>query len=86
MENDGAVTRMVGADLRKWRKRHGYNQEDLMKELGVQSRQTISTWENSSNKLPRVLELALAALESLPEIRNIHGKAASASERKRYRI
>ena len=79
----GARNTMRGTDLREWRKRHRYNQYDLMKELGIQSRQTISTWENSNNELPRMLELALIALENVPDSQNIHGKRASAAERKR---
>lgn len=75
---------MRGADLREWRRRHGYNQEHLMKELGIQSRQTISTWENSSKKLPRMLELALIALENVPESRTVYGKRASVAEKIKY--
>lgn len=73
---------MRGIDLKERRKRLGYNQEYLMKELGIKSRQTISTWENTSESLPRILELALTALENVPECRNWHGRRASADRRK----
>ncbi len=76
---------MQGADLKAWRKRYGYSQDILMKELGIQSRQTISTWENADKKLPRMLELALMALENIPESRNIHGNPASALDRRKMK-
>lgn len=73
---------MLGIDLKDRRKQLGYNQEYLMKELGIKSRQTISTWENTSESLPRILELALTALENVPECRIWHGKSFSAAQRK----
>jgi transcriptional regulator with XRE-family HTH domain len=76
---------MLGVDLKVWRKRHGYSQDTLMQELGIKSRQTISTWENSDNQLPRMLELALKALESIPGSREIHGKPASTSDRRKMK-
>ena len=39
--------------------------------LGVKSRQTIITWEKATEPLPRVVELALLALENFPEHRNV---------------
>ena len=83
MAETGTMKSMRGADLREWRRRYGYNQEHLMRELGIRSRQTISTWENSSNKLPRMLELALIALENVPESRTVLGKRVSVAERKK---
>ena len=82
MTDFGAKKPMGGIDLKQRRKRLGYNQEDLMKELGIKSRQTISTWENTSESLPRILELALTALENIPECRNWLGKRVSATRRK----
>ena len=82
MTNFGARKPMRGIDLKERRKRLGYNQEDLMRELGIKSRQTISTWENTSESLPRILELALTALENIPQCRNLLGKRVSAAQRK----
>lgn len=73
---------MNGAELREWRKRNGYSQDELMKELGIRSRQTISSWENSNDELSRMLELALNALEYVPESRRRFGSKMSAMERK----
>lgn len=65
---------MNGVELREWRKKNKYRkQEFLQKELGIKSRSTISAWENSEKPLPRILELALIALEEKPEIRVWHG-------------
>ena len=66
---------MKGNELSAWRKRNRYfRQEDLMRELGIKSRGTISAWENSDDDLPRTIELALLALEQLPLARKIEGK------------
>ena len=72
---------MRGEDLSNWRKRNGYDQKSLMDELGIRSRQTLSSWENSKRPIPRTVELALVALERLPDCRNIGGKKASPQER-----
>ena len=76
---------MRGVDLKEWRKRHRYNQEALMMELGVHSRQTISTWENSPDELPRIVQLALQALDEIPEARNVGGTRISAAEKRRWK-
>lgn len=66
---------MKGKDLPAWRSRNRYQrQEDLMKELGIKSRGTLSAWENTDEELPRVVQLALMALEQLPLARQIDGK------------
>jgi hypothetical protein len=66
---------MKGSELPAWRKRNRYlRQEDLMWELGIKSRGTISAWENSDDDLPRTIELAILALEHLPLVRKIDGK------------
>jgi len=65
---------MLGADLVSWRTRNGYRQEDLMRELDVKSRQTISSWERPEHVVPRLVELALIALEHAPSCRRIAGK------------
>ena len=65
---------MTGGELRAWRKANGYQtQEALQRELGIKSRGTISAWENASEPLPRLVELALKALERVPECRMIGG-------------
>ena len=65
---------MKGNELPAWRKRNRYpRQEDLMWELGIKSRGTISAWENSDDDLPRTIELALMALERIPLARTIDG-------------
>ena len=64
---------MIGQDLRRWRDKHGFTQDTLRIELGIASRQTISSREASSEELPRLWQLALIALER-PENRTIFGK------------
>lgn len=85
MAETGPMKHMRGVDLKDWRKRHGYSQEALMMELGVHSRQTISTWENSPDELPRITQLALWALEEIPEVRNVSGTRTSAAEKRRWK-
>ena len=62
---------MLGTELPDWRKRNGFTQDTLRIALGVKSRQTIITWEKSTEPLPRLVELALLALENFPEQRNV---------------
>jgi DNA-binding XRE family transcriptional regulator len=62
---------MLGTELPEWRKRNGFTQDTLRIALGVKSRQTIITWEKSTEPLPRLVELALLALENFPEQRNV---------------
>lgn len=65
---------MNGADLKIWRQHNGYkSQSALQMELELGSRATVSAWENSTEELPRILQLALIALEKNPEARNVHG-------------
>jgi DNA-binding XRE family transcriptional regulator len=66
---------MLGTELSEWRKRNGFTQDTLRIALGVKSRQTIITWEKSTAPLPRLLELALLALENFPEERNVTARA-----------
>ena len=56
-----------GSDLKEWRRRNGYTQDMLRLALGLRSRQTIITWENSDEPLSKMIQLALLALEFLPE-------------------
>ncbi len=74
-----------GIDLKDWRKRHGYTQEALMRELEVNSRQTISTWEQSPDELRRIIQLALTALEEIPEVRRVVGKRPRTAEKRRWK-
>ncbi len=62
---------MLGTDLPGWRARHGFTQDTLRMALGVKSRQTIITWEKSTDPLPRLVELALLALENFPQERHV---------------
>jgi DNA-binding XRE family transcriptional regulator len=64
---------MLGIELPEWRKRNRFTQDGLRLALGVGSRQTIITWEKSSEPLSRLVELALLALEHFPEERNADG-------------
>lgn len=63
---------MTGADLRGWREKLGWNQIDLMQEMEVRSRQTISTWE-ASKEIPRLVELAIIALDQVEACRKRSG-------------
>jgi DNA-binding XRE family transcriptional regulator len=49
---------MRGAELKVWREKRGWTQSDLMKELEVGSRQTLTTW-GASGRIPRTIELAV---------------------------
>jgi transcriptional regulator with XRE-family HTH domain len=64
---------MLGTELPEWRKRNRFTQDSLRLALGVKSRQTIITWEKSTDLLPRLVQLALLALERFPEERNADG-------------
>lgn len=70
---------MIGTELKAWRKRHGMTQEMLRVELDV-SRQTIVVWEGSDKPLPRLTELALVALGSVPDCRTTTGHRYTAAE------
>jgi transcriptional regulator with XRE-family HTH domain len=71
---------MLGTDLPEWRKRNRFTQDSLRMALGLGSRQTIISWEKSTEKLPRMVELALLALEHLPEHRKVDGYSYSAAD------
>lgn len=72
---------MLGIDLPHWRKRNRFTQDNLREALGVKSRQTIITWEKSETPIPRTVELALLALEHLPEMaRKSDGHRFTAAE------
>lgn len=81
----GRMKTMRGVDLKNWRKEQGYSQKALMMELGVRSRATISGWENSAEELPRLVQLALRAVEDIPEVRNVSGRRTSIGEKRVWR-
>jgi hypothetical protein len=62
---------MLGIELPEWRHRNRFTQDTLRIALGVKSRQTIITWEKSTERLPRLVQLALLALERFPEERKV---------------
>ncbi len=54
---------MRGRDLREWRKRNGFSQEQLRLELKLASRQTLNSWEHLEREVPPLVEPALCKLE-----------------------
>jgi DNA-binding XRE family transcriptional regulator len=62
---------MLGTELPQWRAKNRFTQDTLRIALGIRSRQTIITWEKSPDPLPRLVQLALMALENFPEERNV---------------
>jgi transcriptional regulator with XRE-family HTH domain len=74
---------MKGSDWAEWRKRLGYSTSAIMLELGITSRQTINNWEKA-DKVPRLAELALYALENCPECQKVFGKGVTKTEGRRY--
>jgi DNA-binding XRE family transcriptional regulator len=62
---------MLGTELPQWRAKNRFTQDTLRIALGIRSRQTIITWEKSPDSLPRLVQLALMALENFPEERNV---------------
>ena len=75
---------MIGTDLPEWRRRNRYTQDGLKMALGIGSRQTIISWEKSPTKLSRLVQLALMALEKLPEAREVDGRRAGPAEHKEF--
>jgi DNA-binding XRE family transcriptional regulator len=74
---------MKGSEWAERRKSLGYNVQMLMLELEVGSRQTINNWEKA-DKVPRVLELAIYALEHYPECRQVGGENITKTAGRRY--
>ncbi len=60
---------MRGRDLRKWRTRNGFSQEELRQELKLASRQTLNSWEHTEKEVPPLVEHALCKLELDPVFR-----------------
>ena len=62
---NGAVAKVVQLDswdLKKWRKRLGYNQFEAAKRLGVH-RGAVQNWEREVRPVPLTVELACEELE-----------------------
>jgi DNA-binding XRE family transcriptional regulator len=74
---------MKGSEWAAWRKRLGYDVKKLMLELEVGSRQTINNWEKA-DKVSRVLELALYAVENYPNCRQVFGEGISKTAGRQY--
>jgi DNA-binding XRE family transcriptional regulator len=53
---------MEPSELLKWRKDHGYTQQELANLLGV-ARMTVVRWEKAMRDIPPFLHLALKFLE-----------------------
>lgn len=77
---------MRGSEFVAIRKRLGFSQKRLMDELGIKSRQTISSWEKADREVPRIAELALIALEHVPACRLMVGSEATARERREFSL
>lgn len=72
---------MTGQELRRIREELGYATQDLFaRELQV-SRPTISAWERRTDRLDRVIELAVLALARNPELRTIGGGGVDSERR-----
>jgi transcriptional regulator with XRE-family HTH domain len=76
---------MFGTELPDWRKRNRFTQDELRMALGLGSRQTIISWEKSGARLTRVVELALLALERIPESRDVAGVRLTTSQYREQR-
>lgn len=76
---------MKGTELAGRRADLGYTQAEFMRELGVKSRQTISAWERPDAEVPRLVELALIALERHTECRNVSGHKATRQEAREFK-
>ena len=63
---------MRGEDLKQWRVNNGLTQKQLMEELGLSSRQTLAKYEQSE-QIPRLVELAIIALDKIEEVRRLGG-------------
>jgi len=52
---------MTSEDLKRWRKKNGYTQNQLAKALSVHTI-TVNRWENEAREIPSFLHLALRCL------------------------
>ena len=71
-KEDGSVTNLRNR-LESFCIELGYSYEDLAEELDV-SRATIFNWKKDGRSLPRIVSLALFALESEPKLRRYEGR------------
>ena len=63
-----------GSDIPEWCNQNGYSKELLAVELGV-TRQTLFNWSQNFDGIPRVVALALCAIELEQELRQAkHGE------------
>jgi DNA-binding XRE family transcriptional regulator len=51
-------------DLKKWRKKHGFNQFDAAEQLGI-NRGSFQNWEREVRPIPRAVELACEEISQL---------------------
>jgi len=70
-------------DLDGFCEQFGYTTEKLARELGV-SRATIFNWKKDSRGIPRIVQLALAALTMSPELQSMP-RQSKPTPRKQYR-
>ena len=63
-------------ELEEFCSRHGYSVDMLARELNV-SRATIFNWKKDARDLPRLVSLALYALQTEPLLRNVDTSFAS---------
>ncbi len=54
---------MRGRDLREWRKRNRFSQEELRQGLNLASQHTLNSWEHPEKEVPPLVEHALCKLE-----------------------
>lgn len=71
---------MTGADVRRWRKRRGWSQQQLADALSVAARDpvhwtTVSRWERGELPVPALLPLALDGLDAREHSGALHSPA-----------
>lgn len=69
---------MKGEELKVWRESQGKSQKDLAEELDV-SRHSIIKWEQETD-VPKLVELAICALDHASPMRLLAGRASSPEE------
>lgn len=69
---------MKGKELKMWREGQGKSQKELADDLGV-SRHSVIKWEQES-EIPRLVELAVSALDKDAPVRLVAGRASSPEE------
>ena len=75
---------MTGEEVRQWRERYRYTQQQLAMEFGVM-RQIVVVWENSGDRIARLVELALLGLQMGVLSPAATGRRMTASEHKLMR-